>query len=274
MFTFLYAGLVLVCGLIWQSLAYLDTAYRRGELERVAVAENDMLARHLSSTLRSFAGELFVAVNLAMRDMHRPGFAERLLRRITMAGLSEATVTFEITENSIMRRPDSVLVEPIVLREAGFRIAIDGFGTGDSSLGYLERLRVDALKIDRIFVDHLRRGNARRCIAATTVAMAESLGIDVIAEGVETHEQLEALSMIRCRYRQGFLYGRPVPDGRSGAHASSPGQFGPSSVLDGTSAGHSLCDRDHSLAAPRTAGLTQRGGLADSRRLRVLDRLQ
>ncbi|MCB9947813.1 MAG: EAL domain-containing protein [Rhodospirillaceae bacterium] len=190
---------------------FIPIAESSGLSDRITEQVLDGVGQWAAERRHSGLPPLPVAVNLAMRDMHQPGFADRLLRRIAMAGLSEATVTFEITENSIMRRPDSVLAELIVLREAGFRIAVDDFGTGYSSLGYLERLPVDALKIDRIFVDHLTRGNARRSIAATTVAMAESLGIDVIAEGVETHEQHEALSMIRCRYRQGFLYGRPVP---------------------------------------------------------------
>ncbi|MCB9959773.1 MAG: EAL domain-containing protein [Rhodospirillaceae bacterium] len=155
--------------------------------------------------------DLPVAVNLAMHDLHRADFAGWLLHRVKDAGLSPATVEFEITESGVMRHPDRALAELNRLKEAGFEIAIDDFGTGYSSLGYLERLPTDFLKIDRMFVDRLTRANVHRSIAATTVAMAHSLGIKVIAEGVETQEHHEALSLIGCNYRQGYLYGRPVP---------------------------------------------------------------
>ena len=155
--------------------------------------------------------DLPVAVNLAMNDLHQSDFAGWLLRLVADAGLSPSTVEFEITESGVMRHPDRALAELNRLKDAGFSIAIDDFGTGYSSLGYLERLPTDFLKIDRMFVDRLTKANVHRSIAATTVAMARSLGIKVIAEGVETQEHHEALSMIGCNVRQGYLYGRPVP---------------------------------------------------------------
>jgi EAL domain-containing protein (putative c-di-GMP-specific phosphodiesterase class I) len=96
------------------------------------------------------------------------------------------------------------------LKALGCRIAVDDFGTGFSSLAYLERLPVDRIKIDMQFVQRLTVDTARQSIAATTIELGNRLGLDVIAEGIETVDQHKLLRFLGCRYGQGFLYGRPM----------------------------------------------------------------
>jgi EAL domain-containing protein (putative c-di-GMP-specific phosphodiesterase class I) len=100
------------------------------------------------------------------------------------------------------------------LREMGIQVCIDDFGTGYSSLGRLHHLPVDKLKIDRMFVRHLEQAPGNAEIIRTILALAGNLGLDVVAEGVETDHQLQRLKGMACRYGQGFLFSRPVPSER------------------------------------------------------------
>lgn len=151
-----------------------------------------------------------VAINLSLCDIHHRGFVTTVLHRIEDSGLSPETLSFEITESGVMENLQHTIHELKALKEAGYKIAVDDFGTGYSSLGYLELLPIDVLKIDRCFVAPLAVQSARRSIAGTTIAMAESLGLGIVAEGIETPQQHQALLFLGCRTCQGYYYGRPV----------------------------------------------------------------
>jgi EAL domain-containing protein (putative c-di-GMP-specific phosphodiesterase class I) len=97
------------------------------------------------------------------------------------------------------------------LRNRGVRIAVDDFGTGYSSLTYLRTFPIDIIKIDRSFVDTIARHRSDAAIVAAVLALARNLDLDVVAEGVESHEQLATLSYLNCRLLQGFLFSKPVP---------------------------------------------------------------
>ena len=134
-------------------------------------------------------------------------------------------LTLELTESSLI--DDAIGVRDILghLRERGVRVAIDDFGTGYSSLTYLRELPIDEIKIDRSFIARIAHDRSDAAIAAAVVALADNLGFEVIAEGVETEEQLAALTALGCRRAQGYLFARPVPSDSIGeiVRGSGPG---------------------------------------------------
>jgi EAL domain-containing protein (putative c-di-GMP-specific phosphodiesterase class I) len=127
------------------------------------------------------------------------------------AGLSPRYLELEITESTIMRNPDKAVRTLLALKERGIEIAIDDFGTGYSSLNYLKRLPLDFLKIDQSFVRNVASSRSDQAIVRATIAMAHSLNLKVIAEGVETTEQMAFLCEQGCDEVQGFLFSRAVP---------------------------------------------------------------
>ncbi|GEO82244.1 EAL domain-containing protein [Pararhodospirillum oryzae] len=159
-----------------------------------------------------------IAVNLSAMDLTADDFVTGLLRDIHHLDLSPDTLSFEITESQMMTDLARSIAELESIRAAGFDIALDDFGTGYSSLGVLDRLPVTAIKIDRRFITPLTIAGARRSLAATAIAMAEGLGLGVIAEGIETVEHHHALVFLGCPHGQGFLYGHPMPAGDFETH--------------------------------------------------------
>jgi EAL domain-containing protein (putative c-di-GMP-specific phosphodiesterase class I) len=157
------------------------------------------------------------AVNISARQLRDPGIVSRIAGLLERYDLDASRLTLELTETLVMERGtgEATLV---ALHDLGLRIALDDFGTGHSSLSRLHGLPIDTLKIDRAFVSQLHDPERGEAIAAAIVAMADTLGLRVVAEGVETHEQLEILRRLGCTYAQGFLLGRPVPAVDYAAH--------------------------------------------------------
>lgn len=152
-----------------------------------------------------------LAVNLSMRQFEDAGMAEMIAAVLAESGLPPHCLQVELTESLFMHDPEKLLVELAELRRLGVRLAIDDFGTGYSSLAYLRRYAPDTLKIDASFVRDIDVDAADRAIAATIIAMARSLGVKVLAEGVETAAQLAELRTLDCDAAQGYLFGRPMP---------------------------------------------------------------
>src|SRR5207244_9820393 len=129
------------------------------------------------------------------------------------AGLEPSPLTLEITESMLMEDTDTSLESLLGLKAIGVQLAIDDFGTGYSSLNYLKRFPIDTLKIDRTFVDGLGQDEDDTAIVAGVLAMAKGLRLDVVAEGVETAEQLRSLRVLGCPFAQGFHFAPPLaPD--------------------------------------------------------------
>jgi len=151
-----------------------------------------------------------VSVNLSARHFRKENIVEGLIRLVRESGVSPDSLCLEITERALMdvERSERVLA---ALADAGFHISVDDFGTGYSSLSYLKRFRLDEIKIDRSFVSGIDSNADDRAIAAAIIAMARSLGLAVVAEGVETEAQAEALRAQDCAGVQGFLFSRPLP---------------------------------------------------------------
>ena len=154
-----------------------------------------------------------MAVNLSAVLFKREGLAERLVERVRRGGGDPRWFELEITENVLLADLDQAVGTLGALRRAGFHIALDDFGTGFSSLRYLQRLPIDVLKIDRGFVSRLPDDDRSRVMASTIIRMAHGLGLEVVAEGVETLEQRNFLLAEGCDTFQGYLFSRPLPAG-------------------------------------------------------------
>lgn len=151
-----------------------------------------------------------VAVNISPRHL-RQRSAEDFRRIIDRHGLPPGLIELEITEGAVMQDLDHALAVLGALKAMGIRVAVDDFGTGHSSLSYLKRLPITTLKIDRSFINGIPQEREDAGIVSTIIAMADMLGLDVVAEGVEKTEQANFLRQHKCMLVQGWLTGRPVP---------------------------------------------------------------
>ena len=156
------------------------------------------------------SSELVMSVNLSARQLNTPGLLSMVERILADFDLAPWRLCFEITESVLMDDVDLAIPVLSRLRELGVRLAIDDFGTGYSSLGYLRRFPVDIVKLDRAFVAGLGSDSAADAIAAAVINLGHALGMSVIAEGVETEEQLTVLRALRCDRAQGYLWSAPL----------------------------------------------------------------
>jgi diguanylate cyclase (GGDEF)-like protein len=163
-----------------------------------------------------------VAVNVSTRSLLNLDFPDRVLALLTEYDVAPELLGLEITETTIMEDPQRALTVLTRLYEAGVRLSIDDFGTGYSSLAYLKRLPVHELKVDRSFVANMMTNDRDRVIVNSTVALGQSLGLDVVAEGVEDEATRLALETLGCDLAQGFLFSRPVVAPLSGAWSIVP----------------------------------------------------
>jgi len=153
---------------------------------------------------------LRVAINVTAQDIARPGFADHFLKLVRESGLGPDRVTVEVTESGLIEDLPAAARLLGQLRRGGFRIAIDDFGTGYSSLAYLKTLPLDYLKLDRRLCEDITGSQRDRVVVSSVIDMAHSLGIAVVAEGVETREQLALLAQEGCALYQGFLCAPPL----------------------------------------------------------------
>ncbi len=152
-----------------------------------------------------------LAVNVSPRQLRLPSLAEEVAAVLAANDLPPGVLELEITENAILELGEEAREHLAALKKIGVRLAIDDFGTGYSSLAYLKHFRVDKLKVDRSFVGDIPGSKADQEIAGTIIAMARSLGLEVLAEGVETAAQRDFLVTQGCRLAQGYFFSRPLP---------------------------------------------------------------
>jgi diguanylate cyclase (GGDEF)-like protein/PAS domain S-box-containing protein len=154
---------------------------------------------------------LTLAVNVSPHQFLSQNISQTIAKVLAETGFPAERLELELTESALMEREEEAVSTLAYLRAKGIRLAIDDFGTGYSSLAYLKRFPVDVLKIDKSFVDDLPASQDDREIASTIIAIAHTLGLKVLAEGVETPEQLEFLKMQGCDFYQGYLKSPPMP---------------------------------------------------------------
>ena len=155
--------------------------------------------------------EIHLAVNISVRQFQQPDFVNGVLKVLQDTGLDPSRLMLELTESLALANVNDAIAKMTALKQVGVRFSLDDFGTGYSSLSYLTRLPFDQLKIDRSFVQNIGMKPADEVIIETIITMADSLGIDTIAEGVETEEQRAFLEQHGCRVCQGYLFGKPAP---------------------------------------------------------------
>ncbi|MBK1646287.1 hypothetical protein CKO25_16865 [Thiocapsa imhoffii] len=151
-----------------------------------------------------------LSVNLSIHELEQGGFVERIARALARSGIDPSRVELEVTESVLMSQTGDARAALSAIREMGMRLAIDDFGTGYSALAYLKRLPVQRLKIDRSFVKDLGRDLNDESITRAIIGLGRTLGLAVLAEGVETREQAVFLSREGCQEAQGYLFGRPM----------------------------------------------------------------
>ncbi|WP_394426313.1 EAL domain-containing protein [Vreelandella stevensii] len=154
---------------------------------------------------------LKLSLNVSVRQFQQPDFVEQVVTALSSAKAPPECLTLELTESLLLSDPEGTIDKMRRLRKLGIRFALDDFGTGYSSLAYLKSLPLDTLKIDIAFVRDLTLDIQTTPIAGTIIALADSLGLEVVAEGVETAEQCTVLERLGCQVYQGYYFGKPVP---------------------------------------------------------------
>ncbi len=186
---------------------FIEVAERAGLIGELTVK----LFRIACADAATWPDHVILSFNLSPTQLHDGLLAIRLLTILSEVGLPPARLEIEITESALIQ--DLVAAERIIedLKNAGIRIALDDFGTGYSSLGQLSRFSFDKIKIDRIFVSEIGDGTKNENILKTIIGLGKGLDILTTAEGIETEEQLEALTRMGCNLGQGYLFGKAVP---------------------------------------------------------------
>jgi len=190
----------------------------------IPIAEESGIIHDLEPLIFSHAADLLarsagtdhavrrVAVNVSVQQIALPGFAKRVFRYLEQTGIKPAQLEIEVTESLFIKEMSMVVEELTELRAAGIVIALDDFGTGYSSLNYLRTLPIDIIKIDRSFVQEIEESAEALELVESILRIARSLNKKVVAEGVETHAQLDLLRRLGCDIIQGYLVSRPLPE--------------------------------------------------------------
>jgi len=159
----------------------------------------------------ALTSDLSLAVNVSARQFRQPGFVRQVSELIKQTQINPSRLKIELTESTVLENVVDTINKMHALKSVGVRFSMDDFGTGYSSLAYLTQLPLDQLKIDQSFVRNIGTKSTDSMIVQTIIGMAHNLGIEVIAEGVETDSQRDFLWGAGCRFYQGYLYGKPVP---------------------------------------------------------------
>ncbi len=194
-------------------LRFIPIAEETGLIEAIGTWVLDEACRQFAQWKATGSGPARISVNLSAHQLRNPALVANIARLLTRYALKEDELELEITESVAMSDPAGAIEQLQALRAIGVRLAIDDFGTGYSSLAYLKRLPIQVLKLDREFVRDIESDPNDAAISAATLTLAHSLGLEVVAEGVETEAQREFLVAHRCDKLQGYLLGRPEPAG-------------------------------------------------------------
>jgi diguanylate cyclase (GGDEF)-like protein len=187
---------------------FIDVAEDSGLMAAIDAWVLDTAVAQVARWHRVAAGQIGLpaAVNVTARDLADPRFADRVMATLEANGLAGAAIHVEVTEQALLATSDSGRFNLQELRRLGVKVGLDDFGTGFSALSYLQNVPLDFVKIDRSFIPGITVSHRSHAIVAAVIELAHALGLEVIAEGVETADQLSALRRLRCDRAQGYLF--------------------------------------------------------------------
>ena len=189
---------------------FIPAAEKVGLIDKVDSMVFRKAAAFFSELLRKTGLDLTLSLNASARHIMKNGFISEIRDLLSSSGLAPEQIEIEITESILIDSADKALQCINDLRDMGVKLAIDDFGTGYSSLSYLNKIPANLLKIDKSFIDKITTSESSKQYVAAMISMGHIMGLDVLSEGVEEPEQLEALRSIGCDYIQGFIWGRPM----------------------------------------------------------------
>ena len=190
---------------------FIPIAEEHGMIQDITTWVIDRALRQLPDLISAIdVGGLTMAINLSASDLLRQGFPEWVEQRLKSRNIAGQSIVFEITESSLVADIPMAQRNMLALKALGITFHIDDFGTGYSNLGQLHQLSLDALKVDKSFVNQLGVKSNGDIVCRSIIALAKSLGLKVVAEGVETPEQLKTLTDLECTAVQGFLLSKPI----------------------------------------------------------------
>jgi len=189
---------------------FISVAEETGLIHRMGDQIIEMACGQAARWIQEGFDNLKVSINISQMQLKQSDFSDRLQQLVRESGVRPEQIELEITESTLMENAGYMESLINMLSVQGFRIAIDDFGTGYSSLSYLKRLAIDCIKIDSSFVKDLPGSANDAAICSTIISMAHNLNLNVIAEGVETDEQMEYLRKIHCDEIQGYIFSQPV----------------------------------------------------------------
>jgi EAL domain-containing protein (putative c-di-GMP-specific phosphodiesterase class I) len=168
---------------------------------------------------------LTIAVNVSMRQLLQPSFLPDVSAILKRSSVHPHSIELELTETSVMANPLQTIENLSMLKKLGVRLALDDFGTGYSSLAYLQKLPIDVLKIDKAFVQGLGKNRGDAEIVRLILALAKTLNLETVAEGVESIEQLLELKKLGCHLGQGYIFSAPITPDEAEAMLFASRQF-------------------------------------------------
>lgn len=189
---------------------FIPLAEASGLILRIGELVIDMACAQLAAWKRAGANVVPVSINVSPRQFKRGGVKQNLTAALQRHGVAAKLVEVEITESAMMGDQDEIIAELAAIRSLGVKLHVDDFGTGYSSLSQLQRLKMDVLKVDRAFTAELGRSREGRVFFQAIVSMAHALEMSVVAEGVETAQQLAILKALDCNEVQGYFIARPM----------------------------------------------------------------
>lgn len=189
---------------------FIPIAEKNGTIVQIGGWVIEEALKTYAMLTRKYQLSFTISINISAIQYKKPEFVGDLIATADKYGVDPHFVELEITEGILIDDFKEVIEKMYALRDYGFKVSLDDFGTGFSSLAYLKGLPIDTLKIDKSFIDTVATDKATRIITESTIDMAKRLGYETVAEGVEYNEQLEYLKEINCDYIQGFLLSRPM----------------------------------------------------------------
>ena len=190
---------------------FIETLENAGLIQRLDTYIWELAVQRLAAWKGTPREKLSVSVNMSAKDFYSVDVYEVLTGLVDRYGVDSSLLRLEITETALLVEPEKSDAVVSRLRERGFLVEIDDFGKGFSSLSLLKNLQADVLKIDMSFLREIRDRERSRIILRSVISLAEALGMDVISEGVETAQQLRALSDMGCAHFQGYYFSKPLP---------------------------------------------------------------